>query len=202
MAPLPYHGPLDLGSSQQVNSGTQNSYFSQWRLKLRSEGQHSVLSFSRPRAVPRVFLISSCWNLAGIIANAKYFFCGLAKIWILLIQSQSRFSKPVGLSVMFGIKLYSSVLLPPWDHQVVWKGKICFVWNGGVRRKKVWVGLIGICLIRPIRRRCKDTFDARGYVDEISKPCNAPLSLSSQPTVFYSHMIKAIISFDFCRNFY
>ena len=30
----------------------------------------------------------------------------MAKIWILLIQSQSKFSKPVGLSVQFGIKLY------------------------------------------------------------------------------------------------
>ena len=38
--------------------------------------------------------------------------------------------------------------------------------------------LIGICLISSISRRSKDTFDARGYVDEISKPWNA-LSLAN-----------------------
>ena len=43
------------------------------------------------------------------------------------------------------------------------------------------MGLIGICLIRPISRRSKDTFDARGYVDEISKPWNALSLANPQP---------------------
>ena len=144
MAPWPH------SSSQQVKLGNLNIILSTMKVKTRPEGQNSVPSFSRPRAVPRVLLL----KFNGINANTKsIFLCGYEKTCILLIQSRSGFSKPVGLSLMFGIKdcllwfIFTSTVRPsrPLKRQVLFY------------EEKGWVGLIGISLIRSIGRRSKDT---------------------------------------------
>ena len=128
-------GVLVYCSSHQVNLGTRNLYFSKMKVKTRSEGQNSAQSFSRPRVVPCVLLL---W-FNGISANAKsIFFVVLQRpgfCWLSLeidFQSLPDFHWCLESKIVF----YGSVLLPLWNHDVLWKSKICFV-----RRRAGWVWL-------------------------------------------------------------